>query len=295
MSQYTTELRFLVQQGYDLGLRDYPIFDESYRNALNKKIVDEYYFREIGQETPERFKHYLNHTMNMIMPYYNQLYKSELLKIDPLSTYRDTETMKRDIGTTTAETSTETGKTDSTGKSIAAATAITSQTDSSVGHGSSTSNVTGTETVDEDSTNNRTENKFSVDSDTPGGLIAIGDIKTNTWASSANMAEGTIGDIATNDRTTTSDTDTTGTTDQTTTNEIDATSESDQTVTNTGSVEGLTTGNRNVNLSTVDEYLKSKFGFTGNQSKMLEAYRKTFLNIDQGIIRELNNLFMGVY
>ena len=267
MSQYTTELRFLVQQGYDLGLRDYPIFDESYRNALNKKIVDEYYFREIGQETPERFKHYLNHTMNMIMPYYNQLYESQLLAIDPLSTYRDTETMKRDIGTATTETSRETGKTDSTGSSTAAATA--------------TANVTGTETVDEDSTNDHTENKFSVDSDTPGGMIAIGDIKNHTWASSANMAEGTAGDIATNDRTTTSDTDTT--------------TNSDQTVTNTGSVEGLTTGNRNVNLTTVDEYLKSKFGFQGNQSKMLEAYRKTFLNIDQGIIRELNNLFMGVY
>ena len=139
MSQYTTELRFLVQQGYDLGLRDYPIFDESYRNALNKKIVDEYYFREIGQETPERFKHYLNHTMNMIMPYYNQMYQSQLLEIDPLLTYRDSETMKRNIGTTTDETSTESGTTDSTGKSIA--------------EGSAVSNTTGTETIDEDSTN----------------------------------------------------------------------------------------------------------------------------------------------
>ena len=37
MSQYTTELRYLIQQNYDFGLKDYPIFDESYRDVLNKK------------------------------------------------------------------------------------------------------------------------------------------------------------------------------------------------------------------------------------------------------------------
>ena len=83
MSKYTTELRYLIENNFDLGLDDYPIFDESYRQLLNDKIINHYYFREIGMETAELFKRYLNQTMREIMPYYNQLYKSELLEFNP--------------------------------------------------------------------------------------------------------------------------------------------------------------------------------------------------------------------
>ena len=59
MSKYTTELRYLIESGFDIGLKDYPIFDENYREPLNRKIINHYYFREIGFETVERFKHKL--------------------------------------------------------------------------------------------------------------------------------------------------------------------------------------------------------------------------------------------
>jgi hypothetical protein len=58
MAHYTVELDSLIRNNYDLGLKDYPIFDESYRDALNKKILDHFRFREIGFETPARFKFY---------------------------------------------------------------------------------------------------------------------------------------------------------------------------------------------------------------------------------------------
>lgn len=86
MAEYTIELRKLIEQGYPLDLESYPIFDESYRPYLNRKIVDHFYFREIGQETPDRFNFFLRRTMNEIMPYYNQMYESELMKYDPLAT-----------------------------------------------------------------------------------------------------------------------------------------------------------------------------------------------------------------
>lgn len=75
-SKYTAVIHNLREQGFDFGLNDYPIFDESYREKLNKKILDHYDFYEIGQETPYLFKLFLNRTMNEIMPYYNELYKS---------------------------------------------------------------------------------------------------------------------------------------------------------------------------------------------------------------------------
>lgn len=92
MSSYTVELRQLIQNGYDIGLKDYPIFDESYRETLNNKIIRHYWMREIGAETAGLFKLYLNRTMGEIMPYYNQLYKSTQLDFDPLNAYNYVET-----------------------------------------------------------------------------------------------------------------------------------------------------------------------------------------------------------
>ena len=76
MSVYTTQLRWIVENGYDLGMKDYPIFDETHREELNKKIIDHYYLREIGFETVGLFKRHLNVRLNEIMPYYNELYKT---------------------------------------------------------------------------------------------------------------------------------------------------------------------------------------------------------------------------
>lgn len=96
MSKYTTELRYLIQSGFDLGLNDYPIFEESYRSKLNEKILNHYYMREIGFETAGLFKRYLNVKMNEIMPYYNQLYLSAQIKFDPLETYSTSEQYERE-------------------------------------------------------------------------------------------------------------------------------------------------------------------------------------------------------
>lgn len=68
------------------GLDSYPIFDESYREVLNSKIVDRYWTQEIGIETLSRFRKFMRSRMNEIMPMYNQLYKSQKLIIDPLNT-----------------------------------------------------------------------------------------------------------------------------------------------------------------------------------------------------------------
>lgn len=81
MSKYTISIKNLILNGFDFGLDSYPIFDENYRNTLNTKILNHYYNDEIGLETPELFKFYLNNKMNEIMDYYNILYnkQSELL------------------------------------------------------------------------------------------------------------------------------------------------------------------------------------------------------------------------
>ena len=104
MSKYTTEVRYICEaeagytesQGYN-KVKDildecwnkifdfeFPIFDETYRPILCKKILKHYYTREIGFETAGLWKLKLDMTMNEIMPYYNELYKSANLEYNPL-------------------------------------------------------------------------------------------------------------------------------------------------------------------------------------------------------------------
>ena len=103
MSKYTTQVRFICETSAKLTessgfndiedilnkswskiFSDFPIFDEQYRAELCKKILRHYYTREICCETVGRWKLFLSDKMKNIMPYYNQLYQSELLKIQPL-------------------------------------------------------------------------------------------------------------------------------------------------------------------------------------------------------------------
>ena len=80
-AKYTIVLRTLIENGWELfqtGDDAYPIAFETHRDELNKKIIDRYYFDEIGHETEERFKHRFNTKMREIMPFYNLLYNSFL-------------------------------------------------------------------------------------------------------------------------------------------------------------------------------------------------------------------------
>lgn len=88
MSSTTTQLRYVIEQLLDdksldnvesnwnsiyndIGLGDYPIYDETHRDDLNKKIIRHYYLQEIGSETVAQFKHRLRDSMFLIMPRYN--------------------------------------------------------------------------------------------------------------------------------------------------------------------------------------------------------------------------------
>lgn len=106
MSKYTTEVRYICEVSSGLNESvgyskiedvitgamskifdfDFPIFDESYRSVLERKILKHFYTREICEETVGLWKLRLNTRLNEIMPYYNKLYKSELLDFNPLYT-----------------------------------------------------------------------------------------------------------------------------------------------------------------------------------------------------------------
>lgn len=74
MAHYTTTIRTLIDNNFDFGLTEYPIFDETYRETLNQNILNHYYNDEIGFETASLFRFHLKARLNEIMPYYNNLY-----------------------------------------------------------------------------------------------------------------------------------------------------------------------------------------------------------------------------
>lgn len=101
----------------DLVKRGYKIFDDSWdthvkehKSELCNKIIRYYYFNQIGAETPERFIWYINEQLARIMPYYNQLYASELIKFNPMlnhsitSNGRSIENLLKSLSTDTVKT-----------------------------------------------------------------------------------------------------------------------------------------------------------------------------------------------
>lgn len=61
--------------GYDWGMNDYPIFDEAYREKLNRAIWNHFALRRIASDTPSNFIFYLNRRMNEQMPNINPVYE----------------------------------------------------------------------------------------------------------------------------------------------------------------------------------------------------------------------------
>lgn len=219
MSVYTTQVRFICEAeaglkksvGYDdvntviqnaipkIFNFSWPIFDESYRNVLETKILKHYYTREIGLETYGLWKLKLDTKLNEIMPYYNQLYKSALLEFNPLY---DVDITRNHTGKKTGTEALK-GNVDINGQVIVDNHGNVNTTDDTT-----VANTTTSENID----------KFSA---TPQG--AIDNLRNETYLTNARM----VNDTNTSNGTTTGTTDTsTDSTTDTTTNTTTTTNNS---------------------------------------------------------------------
>ena len=126
MSKYTFELRRVIDffdrdtvEGWfkDYELTDYLTQDEIdvitergtwSKDKLAKKIVDHYYMREIGFETPALFRHYVKVTMNEIMEQKLPLIYSASISYDPLVNVDYTESFERTIDNSTSGSDSQT-------------------------------------------------------------------------------------------------------------------------------------------------------------------------------------------
>lgn len=81
MAQTTIELRTILNSPYfEVFDFDYEFYSKSQilKENFEKKFLQNYYFNEINSETVHRWKWMLKNKLDLIMPYYKQLYETEL-------------------------------------------------------------------------------------------------------------------------------------------------------------------------------------------------------------------------
>ena len=317
MSKYTTEVRFICENYAGLkesvGYTDvnriveaaYPkIFDlnmlpmfngetQEHRALLFKKILLKYYTREIAYETVGLWKQKLNYKLLEILPYYNQLYESELLKYNPLEnvshslkhdgTYHDNQkddknhdriSSQHDIGHSVTDTN----------------------QDTTLRHSKTT------EKGDNTRTNNVVSNSdtWTLFSDTPqGGINGIANgsgsdsLADNAYLSNATHVIGKPDESKI--------TDTFGNTletynkdgDKTDNTHIHSVTDS----TNDTDFRSNDTEINDIDKNGEDSFLNVQVGKHGSNTyaSMIQEWRDTFLNIDKMIIDELDSLFLQIW
>ena len=83
MARYTLELRTIYEDpNFKLFDFDYEFYDNALKSNFERKFFEHYYFDEIGFPTIQKFKHMLKAKLNLIMPYYKQLYNIEVQSIN---------------------------------------------------------------------------------------------------------------------------------------------------------------------------------------------------------------------
>lgn len=301
MSKYTTEVRFICEttagltssagfSDIDTVLSDvnvakvmngisYPIFDEAYRAVLNKKILMHYYTREIGFETVGLWKLKLRTRLNEIMPYYNQLYESELLEFNPLYDVDYTKNYDKNGTGNKQDDSSEIVNEDNT-NDVSRTSALNSEMKSNTTNQTTTSGETS-------NTANRTKDSTNMYSETPQGKLT--DVVAGNYLTNATVQKDT-------------DSTTDNGTSSGTANGTTSYKDSNQRNTNENEVANYNSNRSNVrsskgNSATTEKYLESVKGkmSTESYSKRLKEFRETFLNIDRMVIEELSDLFFGLW
>ena len=106
MAMVTMELRTVLEIKSDLFDFDYDITDLTWKEKLEQKIIDHYYFHEICDESIDKWQHLFRTKIQSIMGYYDELYKTTLFENDPLTNQRLEETIENEnTGTQTVDSS----------------------------------------------------------------------------------------------------------------------------------------------------------------------------------------------
>jgi len=205
MAKYSVELGDVAKSGLKIFNFEYDFYDVTKKPDFEKKFINHFRFREIGTETVGRFQHYLKCKCDETLPYYNMLFRTSLIDYEKTINYNLVETYtkgvdktdslignaivdgtKNDINTI-ATTLVKTDDIINVGQKLNVLNSTTIHTDST----DFAKNDALTETGKNDTTTTVDVGNKKVSSTTPSGLLAMTDIKTNVFASNADIEDNT--------------------------------------------------------------------------------------------------------
>ena len=258
MANYTMELRQMVDNPL-IGLFtfEYDFYSDNPEDKaeFEKLFTQWYYFREIGFETPERFKLKLQAKLNVVMPYYRQLAMTEWDKVKTAEQMMTSKNLKE---TTTHE------------QTIAGSSESTVEGES---------NQTDTNSTTQQQTMNNTQNQTS--SNTQSGKSS----NLSDGVSQASLSDGYL--------TSTTSSNDNGTQELTSSGTQELTSNGNNTseVTTTQN----SSGTNNQTLSETTTFSSVGDVGIQTPAYAITEWRKVLININQLIINECNDLFMKLY
>lgn len=98
MANYTVELRKVVESGINIFNFQYDFYgDDKKRQEFEASFIRHFYFREIGCESVDRFRWYLEDKMKTVFPYYNELFKAAQIEYNILDNYNIREEYERTL------------------------------------------------------------------------------------------------------------------------------------------------------------------------------------------------------
>ena len=286
MANFTMEIRELVENPLINGVFtfDYDFYgNEEEKQQFEKLFIQHYYFHEIGFETPERFKHQLKAKLDLIAPYYQQLYLTEWSRVRTVDEMMTSKSLKE----TTEHKQSVTGEneTESQGSSSSHQSDSMNQSSSSSGTSKNTSsgtnNTTSTGTNTSTSTTNEKQSSLADGvaqaSLSDGYLTAVGESSNNSSGEATNNSNNE--------------------TNSTSSSSISSTDTSDSSSSTQGTAEqsGKTTGSNKQELTESTTF--TSIGDIGIQTPAyaITEWRKVLININQLLIDECIDLFMKLY
>lgn len=247
--------------------------DEKAKKEFEEKFIGYFYYREIGFETPFMFKQRLQTLLMMRMPYWKQLYETELeaKNINFLLNKDLRETFIREI-----ESENEINGANASSLSSQASNTATSNQ-------SSTTTTSGTQTATTENTTSGTTTNTHKESSLNDGVaqVSLGE----------GYLTGTSQDNGTNSQTSNGNQSTTLSDETQSTNTINGNSNSLESSKSSGTSKQEEVGKT---VEKTELISQGNIGITSS-AQLLKEWREVLINMDEIIINECKALFLKIY
>ena len=255
--------------------------DEEARKSFEDKFIQYYYYREIGFETPFMFIQKLETHLIVNMPYWKQLYETELeaKDINFLLNKDLKETFIREIESNNEMSGTDTTHQNSTSTTSVSQNGNSTSTNSMTQDGTSTS----TSSVSQNGTSSTNHKESSLSDGVSSAMLTDGYLTGISADTSTSSSEGTTNVSDTNK--------TTGESSSEESNESTGESSS------VGSNETTGTSTKTENGTTAEKtelLSQGNIGITSS-AQLLKEWRDVLINMDKIIIDSCNDLFLKIY